>query len=564
MRKLSPDTAAPLLVGLAAVGVCALQVARYGLPMPAVHDEFSYLLGADTFLHGRLANPPHPLWQHFESIHILQQPTYASKYPPGQALFLAAGWLLWHPILGVWLGMGLACGAATWMLRAFLPRWWAVCGGLLMASRLGFSEWGWNYWGGGVAAAGGALFIGGWTRVLRKPRPLPAVLMTVGLVLMAITRPFEGVLLCLPVGVATLVWLFRRRFPIGVIVRRALMPTLVVLMPAALAFLYYNYRVTGKPLRLPYMEHAAQYDVAPVLLIQNEYPAPQYRHKEIREFHVGEVASELYDYRSGRDEHYWMQRVRYKFRVWWHAYLGYGLALPLLVLPCVILQSPRTRFALTACIVVFGVVATIETWGWTHYTAPVAGLLYLVVLQCLRRISLFRPRRPAARRAVQAWLTGCLLVPALSVSPWTVDLGITEDVLEHPEHLANRVRRALPPRLANVVLDCLSHPHNPPWIQVRSQMEADLRRQGGRHLVLVQYDEGHSAHQEWVYNAAEIDSAPVVWARPMGPEGVKELADYFTDRKIWILDIDKDGLRATRVPIREPIGARPGAPAPRR
>ena len=44
-------------------------------------------------------------------------------------------------------------------------------------------------------------------------------------------------------------------------------------------------------------------------------------------------------------------------------------------------------------------------------------------------------------------------------------------------------------------------------------------------------------HEEWVYNSAEIDSSPVVWARALGPEQDARLLRYFGDRSAWLLEV---------------------------
>src|ERR1035438_8340960 len=96
---------------------------RYtGIPQPVEHDEFSYLLGADTFAHGRLANPPLTLGKFFESPHILVRPVYASKYPPGQALFLALGQVLFgSAFYGVLIGNAFMLFTFCLMLFAWVP-----------------------------------------------------------------------------------------------------------------------------------------------------------------------------------------------------------------------------------------------------------------------------------------------------------------------------------------------------------------------------------------------------------------------------------------------------------
>ena len=101
----------------------------FPIPLPFVPDDFSFLLGADTFAHGRLTNPTPVMWVHFETIHVDMLPTYMSMYFPGQALLLAAGKvLLGNPWFGVLVSGALMCAGLCWMLQAWLPPGWALLG----------------------------------------------------------------------------------------------------------------------------------------------------------------------------------------------------------------------------------------------------------------------------------------------------------------------------------------------------------------------------------------------------------------------------------------------------
>src|ERR1700737_3576605 len=277
-------------VGLLSLTIVAGLTATAGLPLPKVDDKFSYLLAADTFAHGRLTNPTHPLWMHFETFHTIQQPTYASKYPPGQGLILALGQVLGHPIIGVWLSTAFACAAICWMLMGWFPARWALVGALLAVVHPEILAWSQRYWGGSLTLAGGALAIGGFRRVLRgndhdEPRISDAILMALGMAVLIICRPYGG-------GVMTL-RLLAALAGRTITQKKTAMFARVgcpIALGLALTFAwmcYYNWRVTHDPFRMPQQVYAATYNGAPAFLWQKRPPTPEYHHQTMGDFHLG-------------------------------------------------------------------------------------------------------------------------------------------------------------------------------------------------------------------------------------------------------------------------------------
>jgi hypothetical protein len=482
-----------------------------GLPVPRVHDEFGYLLAADTFAHGRWTNPPHPVWQHFESFHIIQQPTYASKYPPGQGMFLAVGQVLFgQPIVGVWLSVALACAAICWMLQGWLPPRWALLGGLLAALQLvGFGSaysggtvgyWSQSYWGGAVAALGGALTFGALPRLIKGPRARDALLMALGLAVMANSRPFEGLVASLPAAALLFGWpLGSRRPPLAATLRCVALPLALVLLPAAGAMAYYNFRVTGHPLRMPFQVYQTTYDVTPKILCLPSNPDPTYHHAVMRDVHAG-WDREVYSEQGTVYGLFVMTSV--KCIKLWAFYLGPLLTIPLFTMRAII-RNPWMAFALVTCGLSLAALL-LETWVFPHYAAPITGLVFVLVVQGMRHLRLWRwGARPVGQMLAAA--IPALLLVWLSVS---LCMGQRTDGVAWPRH--------------------------------RARILAELQQSGERHLVIVRYGAGHSPFDEWVYNEADIDSADVVWAREMGPDQDEKLVAYFLDRRLWLLDADAE------------------------
>jgi len=85
----------------------------------------------------------------------------------------------------------------------------------------------------------------------------------------------------------------------------------------------------------------------------------------------------------------------------------------------------------------------------------------------------------------------------------------------------------------------------------RARLLARLELLPGQHLVIVRYRPEHDprAQLEWVYNAADIDRAKVIWAREMGDTEDARLLQYYRNRRIWLIEPDRQPVQLQSYPV---------------
>ncbi|MGC1616167.1 MAG: hypothetical protein WA736_15895 [Candidatus Acidiferrum sp.] len=494
-----------MFLAVVAIRLAVLQLLP--VPIPGIHDEFSYLLMADTFAHGRLANPTHPMWMSFETFHVNWHPTYSSMYPPAQGFVLAIGQLLGNPWIGVLLSDAAMCAAILWMLQAWMPARWALLGGVFAALNLGIaSYWMNSYWGGALAGTGGALVLGALGGIRRRASVGDALLFGLGIAILANSRPYEGSLFCAPAGVWFLWWLagkIKSRDSLSARIRMALMPLSVCLILTVAFIGYYNWRLTGHALLFPHVLNTRTYHSAPLFLWEHDKPEIKYNNQQFEDFYNG---WEREDYQT--TWHDALDVTAEKVARLGVVFFWPGVLFLLPVLPFAFRDRKMRLLVVTLLVVVAGVFVVI--WSAPHYAAPVTCIIYALLVQAVRHLRRMKWRSRSLGLALSRALVVILVL----------ETGV------------NVARRACDPMWWTCTGDAS-----------RVAILEKLLHTPGKHLIMVRYGEDHNIHDEWVYNGADIDGSKVIWARELDNQQNARLFSYFKDRRIWLVEPDVDNTK---------------------
>lgn len=467
----------------------------YPIPVPATHDEFSYLLAAETFEKGRLTNPTPPMWEHFETFHELMEPTYMSMYPMGQGAMLALGQLLFgNPWYAVCISVGVMCGALLWMLYEWIPAGWALLGGILAVLQFGVAHYWMNsYWGGSLAGIGGCLVLGSYPRIRSRIRLRDGLTFGIGFGILSTTRPYEGVTLALVVLSAFTLWLLRQPANTRLTTfARVIVPMVAAAAPFVAATMLEAKAITGHALSIPHEFARREVAILPSFAFDKPHPIPKYRHEVLRKFYV-EWEPNYEDAREWGTLRGLIPGIRERIRTVGACYFPDKIYLPFALASFLTLWSRSTRL-LGICVLAALLGNAAVRWLVPHYFAPILGALMVLHLQLLRWIGARNQKLLALILLLLCGLFGYrYLSRAGNIADWATDR-----------------------------------------VKIAQQLSAD----GRNHVIFVRYQPDHILQYEWVFNGPDIPNQRVIWARAMSQAEDHELLTYYKNRVSWVLEAD--------------------------
>ena len=284
---------------------------------------------------------------------------------------------------------------------------------------------------------------------------------------------------------------------------------------------YYDERAFGSPTTLPYTVNRGAYAVAPYYVWQSPRLAPAYNHESLRYFYF---QNGLAEFNKIHKTSAFLPQTFVKVLRSFEFYAGLVLLPPLIMMRRIFLDR-RIRF-LILCVLVLAAGMLIQIFLIPHYLAPFTAAFYAIGLQGMRHLRVWRPGgQPIGTAIVRLSVAICLFLAAVRLFPGPLHLALPEwpassweDIWYGPDHFGTE----------------------------RARVESEMEQFPGQQLLLVRYSPRHNPLNEWVYNAPDIDSSKVVWAREMNATHNLELMHYYPDRKVWL--VEPDMLPATVLP----------------
>jgi hypothetical protein len=481
--------------------VCLLTVLIVGIPVPQTHDEFGYLLAADTFLHGRIANPTPFSPKHFEYFHILVQPVYAAKFPPLPGFLLAVGKALTGlPIAGVWLGSVLSGLTIYWLLRVFFSPRRSLFGALFWIFAPLNLIWCNSYWGAHGAVIGGALSAGAFFRFIKDGYKKNLIVWGAGIFLLLNSRLYEGVVLT---GLLVLWWIFEvlKHKKFGRQTYQSFGVFLLVIFINLAWIGFYNYSVTQNPLILPYTLHHSQYHQVPLFIFQTpDLPKPGVP-PVIRKLDERWVSEFQADYQITQTA---LSSIAEKVPIYLVWLTRSPFLLILFLLGLFSLAKNAEGFpGRQILLILLGFLAALllTTFKGDRFLAPAVGVAFVSITFGAKNLGRLKGFWKPLAWSLPFITGGGFLLGILVLEQKRIPLPVSENNLLSRDQIVER-----------------------------------LNAHGGNHLIFAETTEANPADARfYIYNEAEISDATIIWAHNLSRSENQALLDFYRNRRVWRL-----------------------------